>query len=126
MTPMTTAHPGGATPPASDLPLACVPDAIPTAERPLHFALLARLFEEAARERRELAGGYAFRFDADALDDVARFVANERRCCPFLAFTLELAPSGGPLWLRLTGPAGTRAFLDLELPRRPEWSSRRE
>ena len=44
----------------------------------------------------------------------ARFVANERRCCPFLTFTLELAPDGGPLWLRLTGPAGTRAFLEAE------------
>jgi len=101
------------------VPLACVPGAIPAAERPAHFALITRLFTAAARERRDLSGGaegYAFRFDADAFDDLARWVTNERRCCPFLSFALELAPDGGPLWLRLTGPAGTRAFLDAELP----------
>lgn len=108
--------PAGPTP-----PLACVPGALPAAERPAHFALAARLFREAAREQRPAPGdaggrveGYAFRFDAPAFDEVARFVANERRCCPFLTFTLELAPDGGPLWLRLTGPAGTRAFLEAE------------
>jgi hypothetical protein len=121
---MTTTPQTGAAPPPSDVPLACIPEAIPATERPAHFALLARLFGEGARERRELADGYAFRFEADALDDVARFVANERRCCPFLAFTLDLAPEGGPLWLGITGPAGTRAFLDVELPRRPEWTQR--
>lgn len=108
------------------LPLACVPGAIPAGDRRAHFALAARLFREAARDRRELPGGlpdaaegYAFRFDADAFDDAARFVANERRCCPFLTFALDLAPAGGPLWLRLTGPVGTRAFLEAELPLRP-------
>ena len=101
------------------VPLACVPGAIPAAQRPAHFALVTRLFTAAARERRDPSGGaegYAFRFDADAFDDLARWIANERRCCPFLSFALELAPDGGPLWLRLTGPAGTRAFLDAELP----------
>jgi hypothetical protein len=43
---------------------------------------------------------------------VARFVANERRCCPFLAIAVERAPDAGPLWLRLTGPAGTHELLD--------------
>ncbi len=102
-----------------DRPLACVVGAIPAAERPVHFARLTRLFGEAARERHPLpdgADGYAFRFDPAEFDDVARFVANERRCCPFLAFALDLAPDGGPLWLRLSGPDGTRAFLDAELP----------
>jgi hypothetical protein len=101
------------------VPLACVPGAIPAAERRAHFALITRLFTAAARERRDLSGGaegYAFRFDAGAFDDLARWITNERRCCPFLSFALEVAPDDGPLWLRLTGPAGTRAFLDAELP----------
>jgi len=96
-------------PPAA---LTCVPGAIPAEERPGHFALLARLFSEAVRERQVIPGGYAFRFEPEAFDQVARFVANERRCCPFLSFTLELSPDAGPLWLRLSGPAGTRKFLD--------------
>ena len=95
------------------LPLACVPGAIPAAERAGHFALLARLFRNVSPVA--VPHGYAFTFPPDAFDDVARFVGNERRCCPFLAFDIELAPSGGPLTLRLTGPAGTRAFLDAEI-----------
>jgi hypothetical protein len=97
------------------LPLACVPGAIPADERAGHFALTKALFKDAVQDRRELSNGYSFRFDADQLERVAHFAANERKCCPFLSFTLELMPGGGPLWLRLTGPEGTRAFLDAEL-----------
>lgn len=103
---------------APALPLACMAGAIDSAERPAHFALIARLFTTGALERRQEPDGYAYRFDANAFDDLARFVANERRCCPFLAFALEPSADGGPLWLRLAGPAGARAFLDAELPHR--------
>jgi hypothetical protein len=44
-----------------------------------------------------------------------RFVSNERLCCPFLEFGITIAPANGPVWLRLTGPEGTRAFLEAEL-----------
>jgi len=98
------------------LAIACVPGAIPENERPSHFALLKRLFGDSVRERRDIQDGYAFRFDEDAFDDVARFATNERRCCPFLTFVIELSPNGGPLWLRLSGPAGTQTFLNAELP----------
>ena len=65
--------------------------------------------------RKECGSGGAFRFESDALEDVARFVANERKCCPFLDFDIAVAAAAGPTWLRITGPAGTRAFLDAEL-----------
>jgi hypothetical protein len=100
----------------TETPLACVPDAIPTSERAAHFARLTRLFAREVRETRELPDGRAYAFDAQAFDELARWIAHERRCCPFLTFALELAPAGGALVLRLTGPAGTRAFLDTELP----------
>lgn len=99
-----------------EIPLACVPGAIPPEERPAHFALAARLFGELATEKRRLPDGYAFRFGPEILLDVARFVENERRCCPFTTFVVELAPGSGPLWLRLTGPEGTDALLAAELP----------
>jgi len=106
--------------PSVSLPaLACVVGAISPAERAGHFALLKRLFGEAVLERRNIASpeeGYAFRFDADAFSDVSQFIRNERLCCPFLTFVVELSPRGGPLWLSLSGPGGTRAFLDAELP----------
>ena len=111
-----SAMPTAAEPAPAELPLACIPAAIPATERRAHFALLERLFTAELRERRALADGYAFRFDAAAFDDLARWITNERRCCPFLAFALELAPADGPIWVRLTGPAGTHDFLDAELP----------
>ncbi|HEX2188716.1 MAG TPA: hypothetical protein VHG51_07435 [Longimicrobiaceae bacterium] len=98
-----------------ETPLACVPGAIPAAERPAHFALVRRLFGEVAESREPLANGYAFRFPPEALEAVARFVANERKCCPFLAFVVEVPPAVGPVWLRLTGPEGTPALLEAEL-----------
>lgn len=98
---------------ATRIPLACVPGAIPPDERAAHFALLDRLFASAL-SRDPLANGYAYRFDASALEDVARFVGRERSCCPFLTFTIELAAPADTLWLRLTGPDGTREFLDAE------------
>jgi len=98
-----------------DLPLACVPGAIPAHERPGHFLLLRQLFTHAVREKRAHAHGIAYRFDADAFDDLVRWMSNERRCCPFLTFHLELSANEGPIWLRLSGPTGTDSFLDAEL-----------
>ena len=98
-------------------PLACVPGAIAADERAAHFELIRRLFGQAAQERRDDGDGYAFRFAGDELASVARFVANERKCCPFLTFAIELT-GDGPVWLRMTGPPGTREFLDVELPAR--------
>ncbi|HJU66444.1 MAG TPA: hypothetical protein VJ596_12230 [Gemmatimonadaceae bacterium] len=100
---------------STTVPVACVAGAIAPEERQGHFALIARLFREDVRERRTIAGGYGYRFEPQMLDDVARFVSNERRCCPFLRFSIELAPDDGPLWLHLVGPVGTREFLDAEL-----------
>jgi hypothetical protein len=99
----------------SAAPLACVPGAIPADERAAHFALAAELFGGGVQERRQLADGYALRFAPERLDGVMRFVSNERLCCPFLEFGITVAPADGPVWLRLTGPAGTRAFLEAEL-----------
>ena len=94
------------------LPLACVPDAIPSADRPAHFALIERLFQE-VREKVVLDDGYAFRFDAGAFADVARFVENERLCCPFLTFQLEISERPG-YRLTISGPEGTAEFIQAE------------
>lgn len=97
------------------VPLACVPGAIPAAAREAHFALAAELFGAAVEERRDLEDGYAFRFAAHRLERVMRFVANERLCCPFLEFGVTVTPADGPVWLRMSGPEGTRAFLAAEM-----------
>jgi mercuric ion transport protein len=100
---------------ADAIPLACVPAAIPAAERSAHFALARSIFMDLARQRQDLRNGYAFRFDAAELETLSRFIANERKCCPFMTFELEIAPASGPIWLRMTGPEGTRDVLEAEL-----------
>ena len=96
--------------------LACDSSAIPLPDRQAHFKLLHRLFVESAVERKAVPGGYRFRFGADVVELVGRFVENERKCCPFLTFTIEVSGHSGPIWLEVTGPEGTREFLDAELP----------
>ena len=95
--------------------VACVPGAIPPAERQAHFALAKELFQQRALERVALPNGYAIRFPNDALEAVARFVANERMCCPFMSFELTFGPESAPLWLRMSGSEGTKDVLDAEL-----------
>jgi hypothetical protein len=81
-----------------------------------HFALAADLFGTQAQERLDLPNGYAVRFEPDAIEALARFVAKERRCCPFLSFTVDVEPNDGPVWLEIVGPEGTREFLAADLP----------
>ena len=95
--------------------LACVPDAIPQAERAGHFALAQRLLTKQARERADLPDGYAFRFAAEDFAAIAQFVANERKCCPFVRFEVTVGEAAGPVWLRMTGAPGTREVLRAEL-----------
>jgi hypothetical protein len=95
--------------------LVCVPSAIPARERAQHFVLARELLNKQAAERADLPDGYAFRFAADKLVELLRFIDNERKCCPFMTFHLRIAPQAGPIWLRMTGPQGTREALHAEL-----------
>jgi hypothetical protein len=95
--------------------IACVPGAIAPGDRAAHFSLAHSLFHDKADERRELPEGYAFRFREEEFDAVARFVANERKCCPFVDFEITLTRESGELWLRMSGPPGTRSVLEAEL-----------
>lgn len=45
---------------SESIPLACVPGAIPAAERPAHFEVIQSLFGQPVLERNPLASGYAF------------------------------------------------------------------
>ena len=97
-------------------PLACDMTAIPAEQRPIHLAASRKLFSQ-IQETRESADGYHFRFtnDADILSGLAEFVALERLCCPFLSFAIEVEPENGPIWLRLSGREGVKAFIKEEV-----------
>ena len=97
------------------VPIACIPSAIPREQRAAHFSLAKHLFTELAELREPLTEGYAFRFPPDAITSIAKFADNERRCCPFMQFEILVLPDSGGVWLRMSGPEGTRAVLDAEL-----------
>src|SRR6187401_590148 len=101
--------------PNFQVPIACVPHAIPADRREQHFAQARRLFKETAMSRTSLKEGYAFVFPVNALISLAEFVSNERLCCPFMRFEMEVQPAADILALRMTGPPGTREVLDAEL-----------
>src|SRR5467141_2429518 len=65
-------------------------------------------------ETKELEDGYAYRFASDVswLTTLAELITVERACCPFLRFNLRIEPAEGPIWLELTGPPGTKDFLN--------------
>ncbi len=95
------------------IPIACDLGAFEPVRDAEHRRLLARV-SSAVLGREPLADGYALRYsqDPEMLQDVARWVALERDCCPFFTFTIVMEPPGGSLWLRLTGPDGTRDIVD--------------
>jgi hypothetical protein len=99
----------------SRLPVACTLD--PAALRARKAGLLRDLIARSdARDERE--DGITFRFTPTAglLALVAEVIEAERRCCRFLRFELVVDPDEGPVHLRLSGPAGTREFLQDLLP----------
>lgn len=97
------------------LPIACVPDAIVAGERAIHAALVSRLFGELAFAKQPVSNGFAFTFPSSAFPEVMTFVGNERKCCPFLSFHIQLPAGAGALTLTMTGPDMTQEFLAAEL-----------
>jgi hypothetical protein len=98
----------------NEVMIACDPHAVPAEQRERWMAIGTQLYA-AVQEVQELPAGYAFRLlaSSEMLLLVAEDLAMERRCCPFLRFTLDMEPNGGPFWLRFTGGAGVKQFLRL-------------
>lgn len=96
---------------ARSLPIACSLGNRELAERAERIR--QELFA-GAEERRELADGYAFRFAGTGPwgDRIAEFIGSERQCCTFFRFEVGYEPNSGPIWLCMTGPDGTRAFIE--------------
>jgi hypothetical protein len=94
----------------TDLPVACTltPDALRVRRAGPLSDLLRR-----ADGCEDLPEGLRLRFTptAETLATIARAVEAERHCCRFLRFGITVEPDGGPVFLELTGPAGTREFI---------------
>ena len=98
-----------------EMPLACDLGAIEPRSRAGHQARAGHLLRDAALERRETPDGYYFRFHADDFERVVEFIANERLCCPFLRFVLEVHPAKSLLSLQVNGNEQAKAILRAEL-----------
>jgi hypothetical protein len=64
----------------------------------------------------EVENGYEFAFlnESELIIKIAEFISNERLCCPFLKFSLNIASNNEAISLSLTGPLGTQEFLRAE------------
>jgi hypothetical protein len=100
---------------STPLPFYCDMTALTPDERSTHQGRISQLFGSLVRETRELTDGFAYRFDGEHYLLLASFISDERKCCPFLTFRLEVAPERGPIWLQLTAQGGVRPFLVEEL-----------
>src|SRR5215210_2430685 len=96
--------------------LACDLTAIPASLREEHVVTAPQLFA-LAQEVQELPNGFAIRFENEPgrFMAIANFIENERLCCPFFHFELDVEPNNGPLWLRLTGGEGVKEILQMTL-----------
>ena len=94
----------------TDLPIACTltPDALQARRAGLLSNLLRQM-----EGREDLPDGLRLRFapTSETLTTIATAVEAERHCCRFLRFAITIEPDGGPVFLELTGPPGTRDFV---------------
>jgi hypothetical protein len=93
----------------------CNLKALSVKERVRHLQLTYEI-EQARVETVELANGFAFRFQDGtvSLGELAEWVSAERKCCPFFDFEIEQQADDGPLWLKLRGKEGAKAFMRAE------------
>jgi hypothetical protein len=94
----------------TDLPIACNLTAPELQQRRTD---VLRKVRAAAVEVREREDGFAYRFPSNEalLADLSTLVQLEHQCCPFLRISLVVEAGKGPIWLELTGPSGTKEFL---------------
>jgi hypothetical protein len=97
-------------------PFACDRFALSPADRKRHFDELGPTLRSLKTAVRELPDGYAFQFPADpkTVQLVAEWAIGERACCPFFDVDLRMEREGGPVWLTLTGRAGTKDFIKVD------------
>lgn len=98
----------------SEVVFACDMGALEPGQRREHHDVMRALFG-AVVSVRPAGDGYRFTL-ADSDEVVAlvgRFIALERRCCPFFDFGLCAAPDEAPE-LVIRGPAGVEPFIQAE------------
>jgi hypothetical protein len=98
--------------PQPDPVIACNWNAIPPENRDKHMIVGKHVFAS-VQEVKDLPDGYAFRLlpDSTMLINLAEYISNDRLCCRFVRFSVDVEPDEGPFWLRLTGGEGVKAYI---------------
>ncbi|HET7842334.1 MAG TPA: hypothetical protein VFM21_12040, partial [Terriglobia bacterium] len=99
----------------------CNAKALTPSERAHHKQLTEKLL--AARKATvETEKGYEFQYSPSTVSiaELADWVVAEGKCCPFLDFHIDLEQEGKLACLRLTGPEGTKAFIQSEFQAMPK------
>ena len=97
-------------------PFACNRLALTPEQRHRHFDELGPALVKLRKDVHELADGYEFEFPSDnhTLQMLTEWMQGERLCCPFFDFDLRIGRESGPVWLRLTGRPGAKAFMQVD------------
>ena len=95
--------------------IACDLGALTTIERERRATLASRLRERVITiEERE--DGHNLTYAPETrLSMIAEWIELERRCCPFLVFTIDVPAAGAPIVLHLSGGEGVKEFLTTAL-----------
>src|SRR5690242_13107954 len=95
----------GKRPAQHETPFLCSIEKTLTKEQREHKKQLSAKMESARIETTEIADGYVFRFQPDAISfaEIADWVATERVCCPFFDLAIEAERGHWPLAWRVAG-----------------------
>ena len=96
----------------SPIPLACNTKAFTAPERAEWRQRLKQVMSSVTATH-ELADGYSFEINTSGASflDVARWIALERKCCPFFVFEIGMRGENGSVWLNLRGGKGVKEFI---------------
>jgi hypothetical protein len=99
----------------SNAPLVCNMGVFTPTQRESHIQKTTELIR-AVQNVHKVENGYELTFpnETEFISRIAEFISNERLCCPFLNFTLNIVSNREPVSLSLTGPLGTQEFLRAE------------
>jgi len=88
-----------------------------TEDAPERRAELLVIVLDAIKQVAEIENGYKLQFSSEGEDMllIMDWLDIERRCNSFLRFQLSIESNQGPIRLEISGPSGTKKFLDDEL-----------
>jgi hypothetical protein len=74
-------------------------------------------FKSLIKEKKEIENGMVFQFEGNNknLEEILDLMKLERQCCSFLTFDLKVQKESKPIQLTISGPEGTKDFLNYEL-----------